>query len=177
VTNGVNGGTFSPWTSLFLSDLTRFFGRAPEFELIGRRCDVVTNSFLLNFINLEHLFQSHTQLFISLHDLKALFTFRDSTIVMENLNIDNSLPNETAPSHTNGLKKSNNSNAEDVAPAVSLRNGPVGDMDVDKLNTNGLKRKGRSSQTNGKSYREASSESDDDKPLVRPAIPRSRMSC
>jgi DNA topoisomerase-1 len=55
-----------------------------------------------------------------------------------------------------------------VAPGVSVRMGPVDTMDVDTSaennNVNG-KRKARNSITNGKSYKEESS--DDDKPLVR----------
>lgn len=56
-----------------------------------------------------------------------------------------------------------------VEPGVSIRMGPVEEMDVDSAPTNGNingKRKARISLTNGKSYKEDSSE-DDDKPLVR----------
>jgi DNA topoisomerase-1 len=56
-----------------------------------------------------------------------------------------------------------------VEPGISIRMGPVDDndkMDVDAPETNG-KRKSRSSVTNGKSYKDASSSEDDDKPLVR----------
>ena len=55
-----------------------------------------------------------------------------------------------------------------VEPGVSIRMGPVDEMDVDAPGTNGNvngKRKARSSMTNGKSYKEQSSD-DDDKPLV-----------
>lgn len=55
-----------------------------------------------------------------------------------------------------------------VEPGISIRMGPVADddkMDVDAPETNG-KRKSRSSVTNGKSYKDASSSEDDDKPLV-----------
>lgn len=55
-----------------------------------------------------------------------------------------------------------------VEPGVSIRMGPVEDMDVDSPATNANlngKRKARTSLTNGKSYKEESS--DDDKPLVR----------
>ncbi|KAF2836178.1 DNA topoisomerase I [Patellaria atrata CBS 101060] len=86
----------------------------------------------------------------------------------------------------NGVSKSNNritkavdkamdkvapSNGE-VEPGVSIRNGPVEEMEVDeapngKAITNG-KRKSRSSITNGKSYKEATtSEEDDDIPLSK----------
>ena len=55
-------------------------------------------------------------------------------------------------------------------PGVSIRNGPVEEMDVDTPKVNGNangKRKSRASLTNGKTYKEASSSDDDDKPLVR----------
>ena len=54
------------------------------------------------------------------------------------------------------------------AAGISLRNGPVEEMDIDKPQTNGTtgKRKSRSSLSNGKSYKEPSDE-DDDVPLVR----------
>lgn len=60
-----------------------------------------------------------------------------------------------------------------VEPGISIRMGPVDDMDVDSPATNGAangKRKARSSITNGKSYKDASSSGEDDKPLVRPSI-------
>jgi DNA topoisomerase-1 len=57
-----------------------------------------------------------------------------------------------------------------VDPGISIRMGPVDDsMDVDAPETNGNangKRKARSSITNGKSYKDASSSEEDDKPLV-----------
>jgi DNA topoisomerase-1 len=57
-----------------------------------------------------------------------------------------------------------------VEPGISIRMGPVDDsMDVDAPETNGNangKRKARSSITNGKSYKDASSSEEDDKPLV-----------
>ena len=58
----------------------------------------------------------------------------------------------------------------DVEPGVSVRMGPVEEMDVDTPPANGnvhVKRKARSSMTNGRSYKEASSSDDEDKPLVR----------
>jgi hypothetical protein len=58
-----------------------------------------------------------------------------------------------------------------VEPGVSIRMGPVEEMDIDPPPTNGTsngKRKARSSLTNGRTYKEASSsDDDDDKPLVR----------
>lgn len=61
-----------------------------------------------------------------------------------------------------------------TAPGISIRNGPVEEMDVDDADkeprTNGVgtaKRKARNSVINGKSYKDStSSESDDNKPLV-----------
>lgn len=55
-----------------------------------------------------------------------------------------------------------------IEPGISIRMGPVADddkMDVDAPETNG-KRKSRSNVTNSKSYKDASSSEDDDKPLV-----------
>ncbi|KAI4953858.1 hypothetical protein J4E91_002706 [Alternaria rosae] len=56
-----------------------------------------------------------------------------------------------------------------IEPGISIRMGPVADddkMDVDAPETNG-KRKSRSSVTNSKSYKDASSSEDDDKPLSK----------
>jgi DNA topoisomerase-1 len=61
-----------------------------------------------------------------------------------------------------------------TAPGISIRNGPVEEMDVDDADkaprANGVsvtKRKARSNVTNGKTYKDGtSSESDDNKPLV-----------
>lgn len=58
-------------------------------------------------------------------------------------------------------------------PGVSVRSGPVEDMEVDKPHTNGVAngKRSRNSMTNGKTYKEAtSSEEDDDAPLVRHSI-------
>ena len=63
-----------------------------------------------------------------------------------------------------------------VGSGISIRNGPVEMMDIDgceggDAKTNGVvssKRKARHSVTNGKSYKDASSDNDeDDEPLVR----------
>jgi len=57
-----------------------------------------------------------------------------------------------------------------VEPGVSIRMGPVEEMDIDAPPANGTsngKRKARNSLTNGKTYKEASSSDEDDKPLVR----------
>ena len=61
-----------------------------------------------------------------------------------------------------------------VQPGISLRNGPVEEMDVDEPPTKGIqsngaangKRKGRQTLSNGKGYKEATSDEEDDKPLV-----------
>jgi DNA topoisomerase-1 len=69
-----------------------------------------------------------------------------------------------------------------VEPGISIRMGPVENddkMDVDAPETNGNangKRKSRSSVTNSKSYKDASSSEDDDKPLVCHLVPSSRAS-
>lgn len=66
------------------------------------------------------------------------------------------------------LDKESPSNGH-IEPGVSVRMGPVESMDVDPPATNGTvngKRKARNSITNGKSYKEVSSD-EDDKPLVR----------
>ena len=55
------------------------------------------------------------------------------------------------------------------AAGISIRNGPVEQMDIDEPQINGAagKRKARSSMGIGKSYKEASDEEDDDDvPLV-----------
>jgi hypothetical protein len=60
-----------------------------------------------------------------------------------------------------------------VEPGISIRMGPVDPMEVDEPATNGNangKRKARSSITNSKSYKDASSSEEDDKPLVRSLI-------
>jgi DNA topoisomerase-1 len=57
-----------------------------------------------------------------------------------------------------------------VEPGISIRMGPVDAMDVDAPATNGNangKRKARGSLNNGKTYKDASSSEEDDKPLVR----------
>jgi DNA topoisomerase-1 len=55
-----------------------------------------------------------------------------------------------------------------VEPGISIRMGPVDDMDVDPPSTNGnAKRKARTSMTKSKTYKDASSSEDDAKPLVR----------
>lgn len=64
---------------------------------------------------------------------------------------------------------------KNAAPGISIRNGPVVEMDIDGPTTNGLgtkgtdngKRKARNSAGNRKSYKEATDDDDEDeKPLV-----------
>lgn len=71
------------------------------------------------------------------------------------------------------MDKANPSNSH-VEPGISIRNGPVAEMDVvpdaagPELNGNGpSKRKSRGSIGHKVSYAEAESSEDDDKPLVR----------
>jgi DNA topoisomerase-1 len=72
-----------------------------------------------------------------------------------------------------------------TAPGISIRNGPVEEMDVDDADqaprTNGIvaaKRKARSSVINGKSYKDdTSSDSDDNEPLVCRTTYKSIVHC
>ncbi|KAL9593905.1 MAG: hypothetical protein Q9219_007323 [cf. Caloplaca sp. 3 TL-2023] len=57
--------------------------------------------------------------------------------------------------------------ARHAAPGISIRNGPMEEMDLDdKHETNG-KRKARASMTNGVSYKDASDDEDDEEPLSK----------
>ncbi|KAL8692522.1 MAG: hypothetical protein Q9218_002467 [Villophora microphyllina] len=60
-----------------------------------------------------------------------------------------------------------NKPAKHAAPGISIRNGPVEDMDVDVPNGANGKRKARASISNGVSYKDASDDSDDNKPLSK----------
>ncbi|KAF2146754.1 uncharacterized protein K452DRAFT_241817 [Aplosporella prunicola CBS 121167] len=74
--------------------------------------------------------------------------------------VDRAMDKSASPPRQNG----------DVEPGISLRMGPVEDMDTDGAAANGLangKRKSRGSLPNGKSYKEASSSEEDDKPLSK----------
>jgi len=53
-----------------------------------------------------------------------------------------------------------------AAAGISIRNGPVEEMEVDKAPNGTSKRKSRESMVNGNSHKEASESEDDDKPLV-----------
>ena len=65
-----------------------------------------------------------------------------------------------------------NPDAINGAPGISIRNGPMDEMEIDGPEVNGnanTKRKARGGMGNGKTYKEASDdEEDDEKPLVRP---------
>ncbi|KAL8837065.1 MAG: hypothetical protein Q9176_005934 [Flavoplaca citrina] len=65
-----------------------------------------------------------------------------------------------------------NKPAKHAAPGISIRNGPVEDMDIDQQPGPNSKRKGRASMSNGVSYKDASDDSEEDKPLSK----RRRMS-
>ncbi len=68
-----------------------------------------------------------------------------------------------------------NPSRQPVQPGISIRNGPLEEMDLDEPRTNGVtsngnlngKRKARQSLDHVKKYKEASSDEDDDEPLVR----------
>ncbi len=81
------------------------------------------------------------------------------------------------PKSLDKVMDKSNPSGDHVVPGVSLRNGPVDDMDIDIPQANGVhtngtgsgKRKSRSSAGDGKTYKEASTEEgedDEDKPLV-----------
>lgn len=77
---------------------------------------------------------------------------------------------EKIPKSVDKAMKSSNSHPNKIEPGISVRYGPVDEMDVDgavegSAVANG-KRKSRSSIGNAKSYKEPSSESEDDMPLV-----------
>lgn len=73
-----------------------------------------------------------------------------------------------------------NPTPKNAAPGISIRNGPLVEMDIDEPSANRLeinshvnsKRKARNSTGNRKSYKEVSEDDDDDKPLVgqRPSV-------
>ncbi|KAL8655437.1 MAG: hypothetical protein Q9210_000872 [Variospora velana] len=57
--------------------------------------------------------------------------------------------------------------AKHAAPGISIRNGPVGDGDVGQQPEPNGKRKARASISNGVSYKDASDDQEDDKPLSK----------
>ena len=83
---------------------------------------------------------------------------------------DNHVSKDTIPESVDRAMDQANPPVANGAPGISIRNGPMDEMDVDasELNQHGNKRRARSSMTNGKSYKEASDEdNDDEEPLVR----------
>ena len=76
---------------------------------------------------------------------------------------------EKIPKSVDRAMKTSNSNSDKVEPGISVRYGPVDEMDVDEPErgaSNG-KRKSRASVGNSRSYKELTSDSEDDMPLVR----------
>jgi len=53
-----------------------------------------------------------------------------------------------------------------AAAGISIRNGPVEEIEVDKAPKDTSKRKARESIVNGNSHKEASEREDEEKPLV-----------
>ena len=77
---------------------------------------------------------------------------------------------ETIPKSVDKALDKSNPSGNHVQPGISIRNGPIDEMDIDEETpkTNGVtgKRKSRSSIGNKKSYKEVTSDSDEDRPLV-----------
>ena len=78
---------------------------------------------------------------------------------------------ETIPKSLDKALDRSNPSGNHAQPGISIRNGPMQEMDIDEEvpKTNGVagKRKSRSSIGNQKSYKEETSDTDEDKPLVR----------
>ncbi|KAL9631059.1 MAG: hypothetical protein Q9204_004414 [Flavoplaca sp. TL-2023a] len=79
---------------------------------------------------------------------------------------------DTIPRSLDKAMDAANKPAKHAAPGISIRNGPVEDMDIDQQPGSNSKRKGRASMSNGVSYKDASDDSEEDKPLSK----RRRMS-
>ncbi|KAL9037997.1 MAG: hypothetical protein Q9180_003400 [Flavoplaca navasiana] len=79
---------------------------------------------------------------------------------------------DTIPRSLDKAMDAANKPAKHAAPGISIRNGPVEDMDIDQQPGPNSKRKGRASMSNGVSYKDASDDSEEDKPLSK----RRRMS-
>lgn len=60
-----------------------------------------------------------------------------------------------------------NKPSKHAAPGISIRNGPVEDMEVDGKPEANSKRKARASVSNGVSYKDASDDDNEEEPLVR----------
>lgn len=73
---------------------------------------------------------------------------------------------DTIPRSLDKAMDAANKPAKHAAPGISIRNGPVEAMDIDQQPGPNSKRKGRASMSNGVSYKDASDDSEEDKPLV-----------
>ncbi|KAI9790201.1 MAG: DNA topoisomerase 1 [Candelina submexicana] len=93
-----------------------------------------------------------------------------------NKEVKSTLSKATIPKSLDKAMDKSNPSGKHVIPGVSLRNGPMDEMEIDAPKTNGAqtngtgsgKRKSRSSVSNGKTYKEASvegGEDEGDKPL------------
>ncbi|KAI9720062.1 MAG: hypothetical protein M1812_003189 [Candelaria pacifica] len=93
-----------------------------------------------------------------------------------NTEVQSTLSKATIPKSLDKALDKSNPSGKHVIPGVSLRNGPVDEIDIEAPETNGVrangtgsgKRKSRPGATNGKTYKEASTgegEDDEDKPL------------
>ena len=61
-----------------------------------------------------------------------------------------------------------NPDAKNAAPGISIRNGPLEEMDIDESEIRGPETNGKrkSRHSNAKTYNESSEDDEDDKPLV-----------
>ncbi|KAI4251727.1 MAG: hypothetical protein L6R42_008266 [Xanthoria sp. 1 TBL-2021] len=73
---------------------------------------------------------------------------------------------DTIPKSLDKAMDAANKPTKHAAPGISIRNGPVEDMDVDQQPGINGKRKGRANMSNGVSYKDASDDSEEDEPLV-----------
>lgn len=81
------------------------------------------------------------------------------------------MSNDIIPKSLDKAMDKANPDAVNGAPGISIRNGPMEEMDIDAPAANGhasIKRKARGSMGKGKSYKEATDEDDEEaEPLVR----------
>lgn len=82
--------------------------------------------------------------------------------------------NDIIPKSLDAAMDAANKPAKHAAPGISIRNGPVEDMDIHGQPGANGKRKARTSMSNGVSYKDASDDSDDTKPLVSDGMPGHR---
>ncbi|KAL8704560.1 MAG: hypothetical protein Q9201_002295 [Fulgogasparrea decipioides] len=74
---------------------------------------------------------------------------------------------DTIPKSLDKAMDPANKPAKHAAPGISIRNGPVEDMDMDGKPTANGKRKARTNLSNGVSHKDASDDSEDTKPLSK----------